>query len=140
MFIRLRRRISSGSSLGQMWKWELGLKWFVKSDNMLLVLAGSTAEVQTRLHQSFPVPSAGAGAKEAGEEGAGRLGKPQIRRCSQAEDGPQRPVDPSRRYRASSHPHLSHQLHCQLSHCSCRGSLPHTEKEERDFLTTVCNF
>lgn len=38
----------------------------------------------------------------------------------------------------------SHQLHCQLSHCSCSGCLPqpvtHAQQRGRSFLTTVCRF
>lgn len=105
---------------------------------MFLVLAGSAAEVQTRLHQSFPVQSARAGAKEMGEEGAGGFSRPTVRCCSQAEEAeesPQCPACPCQWYCASSHPHLSHQLYCQLSHCSCSGCLPrpvtHTDTEQR---------
>lgn len=105
------------------WWWELevgvGFKCFVKERNTFMVLAGSTAEVQTRLHQSFPGQSARAGAKGTGEEG------PTVGCCSQAEESPQRPVHLSDRYCAKSHPHLSHSLYYSLSLYSCSGCLPH---------------
>lgn len=132
------QRIPSGYSLRWTWKWRLGLQCFVRRNNMFLVLAGSAAEVQTRLHQSFPVQSARAGAKEMGEEGAGGFSRPTVRCCSQAEEAeesPQCQAYPSQWYCASSHPHLAHQLYCQLSHCSCSGCLPrpvtHTDTEQR---------
>ena len=56
-----------------------------------LFLAGCTAEVPARLHQSLPGQTERAGAKGTGEEGAGRLGGPAVGRRSQAEESPRRP-------------------------------------------------
>lgn len=90
-----------------------------------LVLAGRAAEVQTRLHQSFPGQTARAGAKDTREEGAGTFGRPAVESCSQAEESPQGPIHLVERYMpASTPPHVSHPLYCPLSHCSCSGCLP----------------
>lgn len=112
---------------GWSWKWRVGFKCFVKRAICFWFLAGGAAEVQARLHQPFPGQAARAGAKDAGEEAAGGLGKPSVRRCSPAEESPQCPVYLSQRYRASSHPHLPHALCCTLSPCSCSGRLPHDQ-------------
>lgn len=63
-----------------------------------LVLTGCAAEVQTRLHQSFPGQSARAGAKDTGEEGAGAFGRPAVESCSPAEESPQGPIYLAQRY------------------------------------------
>lgn len=110
-------------SWAMFWRWRelevgVGLKCFVKERNIFLVLAGSTAEIQTRLHQPFPGQSARAGAKGTREEG------PAVACCSHAEESPQRPIHFSERYCASSHSHLSHPLYYSLSLCSCSGCLP----------------
>lgn len=78
---------------------------------MFLVLAGSTAEVQTRLHQSFAGQSARTGAEDTGEKETGECDRPTVRCCCQAEERPQCPVYLSERYCARSHPYLSHPLY-----------------------------
>lgn len=108
----------------------LGLNILSRGAICFWFLAGCTAEIQTRLHQSFPGQSARAGAKGTGEEGAGGFVRPTVGCCCQAEESPQCLVYLSEWYCASSPLHLSHPLSCPLSLCSCNGCLPHDQSHK----------
>lgn len=114
---------------------------------MFLFLAGSTAEVQTRLHQSFPGQTARAGEEGPGEEGSGRFSTAAVGCCCQAEESPRCPLYLSEWYRASSsHPHLSHTAHCPVAAAVafCHIIITHIQTQNKEqggsFSASMCCF